>query len=159
MYSLSLRGRNIHGQRVVCPVYHDLNEDVPLRAVPGPTSWVQVLDFSRAAVLAAKSLSSEPSPLREPPDKSQVLISSGVVRARDLRFFKDDVETRLPFVRTTVNLGQKYSAFMIYGDGIVGVRVRSTHLSFLHSGSLLDGVFVLALVLGLFELLLLTLRF
>ncbi|KAF8192081.1 hypothetical protein BJ912DRAFT_962779 [Pholiota molesta] len=150
--------RNIHGQRVVCPVYHDLNEDVPLRAVPGPTSWVQVLDFSRAAVLAAKSLSSEPPPLREPPDKSQVLISSGVVRARDLRFFKDDVETRLPFVRTTVNLGQKYSAFMIYGDGIVGVRVR-THLSCLHSGSLLDGAFVLALVLRLFELLLLTLRF
>jgi hypothetical protein len=112
--------RYVHGQRCVFPG-GIIGDDNPMQCPP--SRYVEILDFSSAAVLTAKGML--PALLPTPKGKPGTLVPSSIIRSEDFPFFLHDVETHLPCVITTLALKQPYDAYMIHADGIVGVKVRS----------------------------------
>jgi hypothetical protein len=104
--------RCVHGQRVV---------QLPriTEREPGSAPFVKVLDFSRAAVLAAQGIL--PRPPSSPTNSPGVLAASSIVRHP---YFQGDVETHLPCVSWTRELTKEYDDFLINEDCIIGVQVR-----------------------------------
>ncbi|KAF8169410.1 hypothetical protein BJ912DRAFT_175019 [Pholiota molesta] len=88
---------------------------------------VDVLDFSLGAVLAARGPSSSSD------GRHGKLLPSNVLRRKDAPWFLDDVETRLPCVRSALLLKERCKTYMIYADGIVGVETGSEGRLVLHS--------------------------
>ncbi|KAF8196165.1 hypothetical protein BJ912DRAFT_128798 [Pholiota molesta] len=111
-YILTSRWQNrcVHGQRVV---------QLPriTEREPGSAPFVKVLDFSRAAVLAAQGIL--PQPPSSPTNPPGVLAASSIVRHP---YFQGDVETHLPCVSWTRELTKEYNDFLINEDCIIGVQ-------------------------------------
>jgi hypothetical protein len=107
----------VHGQRVV--QLPRITEREPVGA-----PFVKVLDFSRAAVLAAQGLL--PQPPSSPTNPPGVLAASSIVRHP---YFQGDVETHLPCVSWTRELTKEYNDFLINEDCLIGVQVRFHPLS------------------------------
>ncbi|KAF8171466.1 hypothetical protein BJ912DRAFT_119761 [Pholiota molesta] len=118
--------RHVHGQRCVYPGGIIGNEG-PMWA-PG-SRYVEILDFSFAAVQTAKGMLSMPFPT--PKGKPGTLVPSSIIRENDVPFFRADVETHLPCVITTLDLKQPYDAYMIHADGVIGVNINEIDHGFL----------------------------
>jgi hypothetical protein len=115
--------RYIHGQRVV----------FLSGARSSPTS-IEILDFSRAAVISANGHLQMPLALSGGTGHGKLSLSTSIEASYgDCPFFLAKIETYLPYVRTTQALAQEYSDLMIYADGLVGVLVRSPFLFYLNS--------------------------
>ncbi|KAF8169223.1 hypothetical protein BJ912DRAFT_1149427 [Pholiota molesta] len=99
--------RCVHGQRVV---------QAPRTTQPDPS--VEVLDFSRAAVLAAQGIL--PRPPLSPMNPPGVLVPSSSIRHP---YFRGDVETHLPFVSWTRELSKQYGNILVNEECIIGVQV------------------------------------
>jgi hypothetical protein len=123
--------RYVHGQRVI---YAPDTETVDEHDGMPNQRRVHILDFSRAAVLSATDD-------RAVHDESRRLVLSSDIRTREIPFL-EDVRTYLPYVSSTVDCHDVYSAHMIYEDGIVGVTVRFTTLFFDSSLYIKLGLFV-----------------
>ncbi|KAF8169646.1 hypothetical protein BJ912DRAFT_1067113 [Pholiota molesta] len=111
--------RYVHGQRCIFPG-GIIGDDNPMQCPP--SRYVEILDFSSAAVLTSKGML--PALLPTPKGKPGTLVPSSIVRSEDFSFFLHDVETHLPCVITTLALKQPYDAYMIHADGIVGVKMN-----------------------------------
>ncbi|KAF8164077.1 hypothetical protein BJ912DRAFT_1150425 [Pholiota molesta] len=111
-YTTTGRGPNrcVHGQRVV--QFPRTTE----RELGGAQS-VEVLDFSRAAVLAAQGLL--PQPPSSPTHPPGVLAPPSIVRHP---YFQGDVETHLPYVSWTRELPRQYNDFLTNEDCIIGIQ-------------------------------------
>ncbi|KAF8172131.1 hypothetical protein BJ912DRAFT_105235 [Pholiota molesta] len=102
--------RCVHGQRVV---------QAPRTTQPDPS--VEVLDFSRAAVLAAQGvLPRPPLSAMNPPG---VLVPSSITIIRH-PYFRGDVETHLPFVSWTRELSKQYGNILVNEECIIGVQIE-----------------------------------
>ncbi|KAF8196414.1 hypothetical protein BJ912DRAFT_955059, partial [Pholiota molesta] len=104
--------RYVHGQRVI---YAPDTETVDEHDGISTQRRVHILDFSRAAVLSATDDGAVH-------DESRRLVLSSDIRTWEIPFL-EDVRTYLPYVSSTVDCHDVYSAHMIYEDGIVGVIV------------------------------------
>ncbi|KAF8192055.1 hypothetical protein BJ912DRAFT_1142196 [Pholiota molesta] len=117
-YGRRLR-RYVHGQRVVF-TGKNIGEDGQM--VWPPRSAPYIFDFSLAAVLSAKSALEMPSSF--PTGKPGTLLPRSVICAETVPFFLEDVETYLPCVMSTLEFKVIYPAYMIYADGMVGIRTE-----------------------------------
>jgi hypothetical protein len=114
--------RCIYGQRAV------LKQDIDTTE---PSGAIDIFDFSLAAVLSAQGSLDTHTP--SPSPKGQPLSPSSVIRIEDVPLFLDDVETRLPYVISTLHLSccsafmidtQHDPIYMMYADGIIDTNVR-----------------------------------
>ncbi|KAF9486106.1 hypothetical protein BDN70DRAFT_889499 [Pholiota conissans] len=104
--------RDIHGQRVVLPVFRGSN----LRLYP-ETNSVEILDFSLAAILSV----GHHDPLEN--DDAGLLLPPTMIKTSEIPLFLDDVETHLPCVSFTTDLDRTYTSFRIHADGFVGTNM------------------------------------
>ncbi|KAF9476260.1 hypothetical protein BDN70DRAFT_995797 [Pholiota conissans] len=117
----------IHGQRVVCQGKSVVSAYSNIRA----SKSFRLLDFSLAAVVAVSgALRSTPTASPLPSSSSSyrstwALFSSRKIEASQVPIFREDVETRLPFVSCTRDVGAEgtFRGYMIHVDGIVGYKV------------------------------------
>jgi hypothetical protein len=90
-----------------------------------PSRYVDVLDFSLAAVLSAKGVLPKHRAAPSPKEKPRTPLPSSIISIGDVPFFVDDVETYLPCVISKLDFKQVHEAYMIHDDGIIGLNVRS----------------------------------
>jgi hypothetical protein len=109
--------RNVYGQHAVLRRSRSVTKE----------PYLDVFDFSRAAVVAAQGSLDPPSSSAE--GTPGCLLLSSAIRTEDVALFLDDVETHLPCVHYTLDLMQSHGAYMIYADGIMVVDVRPPRIS------------------------------
>ncbi|KAF9473647.1 hypothetical protein BDN70DRAFT_899599 [Pholiota conissans] len=110
---------DIHGQRAIL-------QKVKLRHEFAESNEIEVLDFSEAAIMAAKR--------GETPGK---LLPPTRIRTSDVRLFNHEVSTRLPCVAYPVTFQQDYAQYMIHEFGVLGLRMTHSLLPMIRVDSYL----------------------